>query len=260
MVEVAIVGDDRGPLTEPPVSMIARTTLILESFDSRTERLTLEEVTRRTGLPRSTVHRILDKLVQVEWLEHLSSGYRFGRRALALSAHQDGHAELRAAAAPVLHELHLQTGLVVHLSVLDRRHIVCLDKLGGRLAASVPTRVGGRTPAHATAGGKALLAWLARDRVDRLYAAHLGRCTDRTIADITALHRELASIRDRCGVAFERGEYARGVACVGVAVHGPDLPLAAISLSGDVRTVRLERVAPLVAAATRTLDASLRAA
>lgn len=254
------MGDARGPLTDPPVSMIARTTLILEAFDTPTERLTLEEVTRRTGLPRSTVHRILDKLVQVEWLEHLSSGYRFGRRALALSAHQNGHAELRAAAAPVLHELYLQTGLVVHLSVLDRRHVVHLDKLGGRLATSVPTRVGGRVPAHATAGGKALLAWLARERVDRLCGAHLGRCTDRTISDITALHRELASVRARHGVAFERGEFARGIGCVGAAVPGPDRPVAAISLSGDVRTVRLERVAPLVVDATRTLDASLRAA
>lgn len=254
------MGDARGPLTGPPVSMIARTTLILESFDSRTERLTLEEVTRRTGLPRSTVHRILDKLVQVEWLEHLSSGYRFGRRALALSAHQNGHAELRAAAAPLLHELQLQTGLVVHLSVLDRTHVVHLDKLGGRLATSVPTRVGGRSPAHATASGKALLAWLARERVDRLFGAHLGRCTERTITDTTALHRELAAVRERRGVAFERGEFARGVACVGAAVPGPDFPLAAISLAGDRHTVRLERVAPLVVDAVRTLDASLRAA
>ncbi|WP_430335800.1 IclR family transcriptional regulator [Rhodococcus sp. ACT016] len=237
--------------------MIARTTLILEAFHTRTERVTLEEVTRRTGLPRSTVHRILDKLAQLEWLEHLSSGYRLGRRALALSAHQNGHAELRAAAAPVLHALHLQTGLVVHLSVLDRGNSVHLDKVGGRLAAAVPTRVGSRTPAYATAGGKALLAGLPSEHVDRLYGRHLASCTERTISDIATLHTELASIRGRRGVALERGEFARGVACVGAAVQRDDGPVAAISLAGDVRTIRLDHVAPLVVDATRTLDASL---
>ncbi|MGF7123248.1 MULTISPECIES: IclR family transcriptional regulator [unclassified Rhodococcus (in: high G+C Gram-positive bacteria)] len=251
------VGGSRSPLAsrelrgEPPVSMIERTTLILESFDSRTSRLTLEEVTRRTRLPRSTVHRILDKLVQLDWLEHLTSGYCLGGRAMALSADDDSQTEIRAAAAPLLHELHLQTGLVVHLAVLDRSQSVYLDKVGGRLAATLPTRVGGRGPAYSTAGGKSMLAWLDPERIDGLYENRLSRCTDRTITDISALHLELGRIRHRRGLAYERGEAVRGVACVGAAVHLRDRPVAAISLCGDARSGKLEHFAPLVLDATR---------
>ncbi|QBJ96814.1 IclR family transcriptional regulator [Rhodococcus sp. ABRD24] len=249
---------------DPPSSMIERTTLILESFDSHTTRLTLEEVTRRTRLPRSTVHRILDKLVRVDWLEHLSSGYRLGRRALGVAGDGSSHAEIRAAAAPLLHELHMQTGMVVHLAVLDRSDSVYLDKVGGRQASSLPTRVGGRSPAYSTADGKSMLAWLDPEWVDSLYPDRLNRCTERTIADISTLHRELDQIRRRRGVAFERGESVRSIASVGVAVRGPEGPVAAISLCGDVRTARLERVAHLVIAVahetSRALDSALRSA
>jgi DNA-binding IclR family transcriptional regulator len=235
---------------EPPVSMIERTTLILESFDSRGARLSLDEVVRRTRLPRSTVHRILDSLVRLDWLDHLASGYCLGRRALGLAHGDGGHGEIRAAAAPLLHELHLHTGLVVHLSVLDQGHSVYLDKVGGRTASSVPTRVGGRGPAHATAGGRSMLAWLDPERVDLLYA-------DSTATDLPTLHHELGQIRGRRGMAFGRGEAVDGIACVGVALRHHDRPVAAISLCGDARTAKLEQFTPILFDATQAASRSL---
>ena len=64
-----------------------------------------------------------------------------------------------SAAQPFLHELHRATGLVVHLAVLDGSDVVYLEKIAGGLGAAIPTRVGGRQPAHCTAVGKALLAF-----------------------------------------------------------------------------------------------------
>ena len=52
-----------------PPSMVERMTLILDSFDGRRDRLTLEDVARRTELPRSTTHRIVDQLVRLRWLQ-----------------------------------------------------------------------------------------------------------------------------------------------------------------------------------------------
>ncbi len=148
------------PRRDLPPSMIERMTLVLSAFDSRTSRLTLEEVTYRAQLPRSTVHRILLQLVRLNWVEHASFGYCLGRRALGLAGGDGGHSEIRAAAAPLLHELHMQTGMVVHLAVLDGAESVYLDKIGGRFASTLPSRVGGRGPAYSTAGGKSMLAWL----------------------------------------------------------------------------------------------------
>lgn len=241
---------------EVPPSMVERMTLILDTFDGRAARLTLEEVACRSQLPRSTVHRILDSLVKLNWVEHASFGYRLGRRALGTGG-DGGHAEIREAAAPLLHELHMQTGMVVHLSFLDGNEMVYLDKVGGRMANVVPSRVGGRIPAHSTAAGKAYLAWLDPERVDGLFPGQLPRATANTITTLGTLHLELNRIRQRRGLAFEREESARGIACVGAAVRGPEGPVASLSLSGDVRTAQLERVAPLIVDAAREIGRTL---
>ncbi|MQY24207.1 IclR family transcriptional regulator [Nocardia macrotermitis] len=242
-----------------PPSMVERMTLILDVIDGPGARLTLQEVARRTRLPRSTVHRILDQLVRLGWVEHLDLGYCLGGRARRLGGSDNRHGLIRAAAAPLLHELHMHTGLVVHLAVLERGESLYLDKVGGRFAATLPSRVGGRVPAHTTAGGKAMLAWLDPEEVDRLCGRFPTRTTDRTITELPLLHQDLNRIRQRHGIAYERGEAVSGIGCVGVAVRGPDGPVAAVSLCGEVRSVRLEHVAPLVLTATRAVSDALYA-
>ncbi len=242
---------------ELPASMVERMTLILDAFDGASSRLTLEEVACRTGLPRSTVHRILDQMVRLEWVDHASFGYCLGRRATSLGAGDSGHGRIREAAAPVLHELHLQTGMVAHLAILDRGEIVYLDKVGGQLAATLTSRVGGRVAAHATACGKAILAGLQPEHIDALYGAGLPRRTDRTISDLAVLHRELGRIRQRHGLAYETGEAMAGMACVGAPVRSPQGPVAGISLCGPARPGHLDRIAPLVADAARDVSRML---
>jgi DNA-binding IclR family transcriptional regulator len=240
-----------------PPSMVERVTLIMDAFERRTTTLTLEQITVRTQLPRSTAHRILDQLVQVAWLEHSSFGYALGPRALGFGGQDGSHGEIRSAAAPALQELFLRTGMVVHLAVLDDADVYYLDKVGGPLAAVLPSRVGGRVPAHTTAIGKAMLAWMEPERVDELTDGRLVRRTERSIGDLGVLHQELSRIRTRNGLAFETGEAVRGIACVAAAIRGHRGAVAAISLCGEVRSVQLERVAPLVLDAAREVSREL---
>lgn len=241
---------------ELPPSMVERMTLIMDAFEGRTTRLSLEDVARCTHLPRSTAHRILDQLVRLRWLQHTSYGYGLGRRALGLGGGDGTHGEIREAAAARLHHLQIRTGMVVHLAVLDGAEVHYLDKVGGRFAASVPSRVGGRATAHSTALGKAMLAWLEPEEVESQVGGAINRLTQRTIADMGTLHQELSRIRQRRGLAFERGECFPDIACVAVAVRGPEGPVAAISLVGDARTP-LEKVAPLVVDAARQVSLEL---
>lgn len=240
-----------------PPSMVERVTLIMDAFERRTTTLTLEQVTARTRLPRSTAHRILDQLVQVEWLEHTSFGYALGSRALRFGGQDGSHGEIRAAAAPVLQELFLRTGMVVHLGVLDDANVQYLDKVGGPLAAALPSRVGGRVPAHTTAIGKALLAWVEPELVDEITHGRLVRRTARSIGDLSVLHQELGRIRSRNGLAYESGEAVPGISCVAAAIRGYRGAVAAISLCGEARDTRLERVAPLVLDAAREISREL---
>lgn len=239
-----------------PPSMVERMTLIIDAFDSPTARLTLEQVAQITHLPRSTAHRILDQLVRLAWLTHSSFGYCLGTRSLELGGSSGNHLELREAAASTLHELQLRTGLVAHLAVLDGANVRYLDKVGGRFATVVPSRVGGRAPAYCTALGKSMLAWLPAEEVDVRVVPVLDAQTPRTISEITALHQELSRIRARNGLAFERGECFADISCVASAIHGPDGPFAAISLVGDSE-VPLERVAPLVVDGARQITQAL---
>ncbi|WP_280297098.1 IclR family transcriptional regulator [Nocardia abscessus] len=219
---------------QPPVSMIERMTLILEAFDGATPSLTLVELAERTGLPRSTVHRILDQLIRLRWLAHAPGGYRLGLRTLELGGLAAEHNEIRDAVSPLLQDLHQQTGMVGHLGVLDGHDVLYLDKVGGRCAATVPTRLGGRMPAHSTALGKALLATLEPSIVEASFRDRLPQLTARTLADRAELHRELSRIRNRQGVAVDNEESVTGIACVAVPIRGRGAAVAAVSLSGRV--------------------------
>lgn len=252
-MSVATVETDQA--AQLPPSMVERMTLILDAFPQRTSRLTLEDVARATHLPRSTAHRILDQLVKLQWVEHTSFGYSLGRRSLRLGGGND-ESDLRSAASPFLHALMLRTGMTVHLATLGEGQVHYLDKIGGRFATSVPSRVGGHAPAHSTALGKSMLAWLSPESVEEQLGATMSQMTMSTIVDLNGLHHELSRIRSRGGLAMERGECFEHIACAAAAIHAPEGPIGAISLVGEAGT-QLERVAPLVLDAARQVSLAL---
>ncbi|MFD3745223.1 IclR family transcriptional regulator [Nocardia sp. NPDC058633] len=245
----------------PPTSMIERMTLILDAFDAATPTLTLLGLAERTGLPRSTVHRILDQMIRLRWLAHTPGGYRLGLRVLELGGLAAEQNELREVVGPLLYELSQRTGLVGHLAVLDGREVLFLDRSGGRGRVVIPTRVGGRLPAHSTAVGKALLATLEPGIAEASLRGNAVARTARTIVDRAELQRELARIRNRQGVAVDTEESLPGVGCVAVPIRGRGVAVAAISLSGTVKgertaldTARLARaLAEVAKEASRTL-------
>ncbi|MCW2814505.1 MAG: IclR family transcriptional regulator [Nocardioides sp.] len=240
-----------------PVSMIERMTLVMDAFDGASARLTLQEIVERSGLPRSTVHRILDQLVRLRWLDHRGGDYGLGMRSLELGGLAVAHNTLREATAPLLHDLHTRTATTVHLHVLDRLDVVCLDKVSGRGGTALPTRVGGRTPAHATASGKAILAWTDPRQVEAMFRGKLVSRTPRTLPTMDALSQELAAVRGRGGLAYDREESTPGVVCVAAPLRGSARAVAAVSLTGDARRTDLNRLAPFVAETARQASAAL---
>jgi len=242
---------------ELPASMVERMTRILDVFEGPAMHVTLEHICRSTHLPRSTAHRILDQLVRLDWLDHGASGYRLGRRALQLSrGGPQAHTVARGAPAPHLHDLSARTRARVHPAVLVGDQVSILDKVGGRFAVSVPSRVGGTLPAHCTAVGRAILAWHDPDAVDELFAERLAVRTPASLASRNQLHGELHRIRQRGGLAIERGESFPELACAAAALHGPEGPVAAISAVAPLEA-SVERVAPLVVNAARAITREL---
>lgn len=235
--------------------VMERMTQILDVFMADHERLLLEEIAAMTGLPRSTAFRILGQLVELRWVEHDSTGYRLGSRIRALGMRCRDHGALRSAAAETLNELHVATGAVAHLSVLDGATVHYLDKIGGAAGASVPSRVGARFPALHTVSGRALLAYVPPEDVDDLLTAVAGDCTGGG-RDPARLHRHLARIRRRNGVAFAYGSRCPlGIGGVAVPILGPDGVIGAISTTG--RGLPLSTLAPMVTFACRRVARAL---
>lgn len=218
-----------------PSAVIDRISLVLDAFEGP-GRLTLAQIVRRTGLPRSSAHRMLERLVQLRFLRRSGRDYELGMRLVelgSLAVHQD---RMHRAAMPLLHELHRATGLVVHLAVLDGADVVYLEKVGNGMVTAVPTRVGGRQPAHCTAIGKAMLAYNEDAEVDLM-----SRKTKYSIANRAQLATELAKVRAH-GVAFEREESVPGFGCVAAPIGRAGEAVAAVSVCGPMNKMSFERL------------------
>ncbi len=223
------------PESSTPTAVIDRISLVLDAFDGP-GRLTLAQIVRRTGLPRSSAHRMLERLVQLRWLRRSGRDYELGMRLVelgSLAVHQD---RLVRAARPLLGELHRATGLVAHLAVLDGPDVVYLDKTGDRMADAIPTRVGGRQPAHCTAVGKAILAYCDEDAQVDLRV----RKTKYSVSTGSQLAAELAKVRAH-GVAFEREESLLGFGCVAAPIGGPGEAVAAVSVCGPMNRMMFDQ-------------------
>ncbi|MCJ0902797.1 IclR family transcriptional regulator [Rhodococcus sp. ARC_M6] len=235
---------------ESPIAVIDRVAVLLDAF-ADTERLTLSELSRRTGFPRSSTHRMLLQLINIQWFRRQDHTYELGMKMLELGSLAQQHDRVHKAAEPIIHELQCTTGMVVHLAVLDGSDILYLDKIGGRFGMAVPSRVGGRAPAHRTALGKALLAQTGADPITALPERPVA-ATPNTIADPAALRREFARIREQ-SVAHDHDESLLGVSCVAAAISDSTTTYGAISVCGPTRTMTsTAMIAPVRMAALAT--------
>lgn len=247
MIEEPATSDKK--TTETPSAVIDRISLVLDAFDGP-GRLTLAQIVRRTGLPRSSAHRMLERLVQLRWLRRNGRDYELGMRLVelgSLAVHQD---RLHKAAIPMLHELHAATGLVVHLAILDGSDVVYMEKVGNRMTAAIPTRVGGRQPAHCAAVGKAMLAYADESESDLFATTPLPRRTKYSISSHAQLRNELQKVRSH-GIAFDREESIPGLGCVAAPIGDPGEAVAAISVCGPANRMTFDQrlVAPVRMAA-----------
>jgi DNA-binding IclR family transcriptional regulator len=213
-----------------PNSVLARAGSILDAFDGAHPVLSLSELASRTGLPKSTVHRFAEQLLVLGWFERANGGYRVGMRLFEVGGLADRRNRLRDKALVHLHALGSATSCAAHLAVLDGGEVVYLEKLPIR-GLTLPTRDGGRMPAHCTALGKAMLAFAGEEEVERVIGLGLEPRTENTIVDPDRLREELAGIRRR-GVAYDREEACRGVSCAAAPIRGSGRAVGAFSATG----------------------------
>jgi DNA-binding IclR family transcriptional regulator len=224
-------------------SVLGRAALLIEAFDIDRPLLSLHHLSERTGLPRSTVHRLAEQLVQIGWLERASSGYRLGMRLFELAGLVAGRNRLRERSLLAMRSLYEETGLSVHLAVLDQFEIVYLEKLSAP-SVEIPVRLR-RMPAYCTGLGKAMMAFAGDDYVEAVIRQGLPAQTEATITDAHELRNALRTVQDT-GIAFDREEAVPGFGCVAAPIRGAGRAIAAVSATGRIESIDVERLAPLV--------------
>ncbi len=256
-IDSAVTGDGaaRSPAVTrgESVKSADRTVQLLELLADTSRRLTLADLQRRLGVPKSSLHGLLQTLVARGWVEQRDGSYGIGVRALRIGAAYLDQDPMVRSAAPLLAALQRQLDETVHLVQLDGSDVVYLASRESQHHLRVVSRIGRRLPAYATAHGKALLAARDTAEVDALLPATFVALTPATVTDRQALDAELAETRLR-GWAFESGQNTPGLCCFGVAIPSTQPPVYAMSCSIPLARLTDEHRSSVVAALTECAD------
>ena len=237
-----------GTQTTYLVPSTMRAMRVLEFLARSNRGASVSNVSRSLALPKSSTYLLLKTLEQEGYLQRSawSGKFYFGVRLVRLCRSALANLDLREVARPSLTSLMRQTGITVHLAVLEGNEAVIIDRIsppGSSAGADWVTR---RLDVNCTGVGKALAAYLPEEQFEKLITAQrFARHNDNTIVTVPGLKRELCKVREQ-GYALDDEEDEIGVRCVGVPIlDSSQQAFAAISLAGTTELIPLERVPSL---------------
>jgi IclR family transcriptional regulator, KDG regulon repressor len=199
------------------IHVIDRAAQILDCFGFDHQELSVSEIGAKTGLHRSTAHRILMALEYNDLIkQNPSTGkYHLGIKLFKLGHQAVSQLNLREICRPFLSRLMNDTKETIHLAVLDDDQVLYLDKVEGPHALRMPSRVGRYIPTYCTSLGKAMLSCLDDQEVKSILRRQtLKPHTENTVKNINQLLDDLRSVRKR-GYAVDNEEIEIGLRCVG---------------------------------------------
>ena len=233
--------------TRPPQGAQAalRAVRLLKLFTSERPEMSLAELSRASGLNKTTTHRLLRALQSESLIDRnpATSAYSLGAGLMALGVQALASSDLRRRVRPVLRNLARETGETATLEVPFEDSMLILDEVAGSHVLGSAGNIGTRWPIHATSTGK---AWLAFDEngIDRLSDA-LAPLTTRTFTRKEDLQPQLIEIRRR-GYAVTVDEIEEGFTAVATIIRGVlgDVQ-GALSIGGPTQRLTASRRAEL---------------
>ena len=217
MVNAKLQRTSKAPGERYRIHVIDRAAQILDCFGFDHQELSVSEIGAKTGLHRSTAHRILMALEYNDLIkQNPSTGkYHLGIKLFKLGHQAVSQLNLREICRPFLSRLMNDTKETIHLAVLDDDQVLYLDKVEGPHALRMPSRVGRYIPTYCTSLGKAMLSCLDDQEVKSILRRQtLKPHTENTVKNINQLLADLGSVRKR-GYAVDNEEIEIGLRCVG---------------------------------------------
>ncbi len=227
------------------IQVVDRAAQILECFRFDVHELSVREISQRTGLHKSTAHRILIALQYNGLIQQNpeTGNYHLGIKLFKLGQLAVMRLNLREIARPLLRVLMEETRETVHLAILDEEQVFYLEKVEGPYALRMPSRVGRHIPTYCTSLGKAMLSCLEEAEVRRMLGRHtLKGYTAHTTRTVDALITELRRTRRR-GYAVDNEEIEIGLRCVGAPLKDYSGALAgAVSVAGPTARFTSDKI------------------
>lgn len=212
------------------------------------------ELASDLGLTKATVHRLLRTMERFGLIERNADTerYRLGLKLHQLGSRAVESRTLRTEAHRLLVEMSRRSRETVSLATPAPGGVICLDRLDSpHTIITVCTPIGSMFPAHCTAAGKAILAYMADDEIEDLVRRYgLRQFTPFTITQMSALKENLQLIRRR-GYAVDHQELERGLSGVAAPVlSAHERVIAAVGIAGPTLRFRGKELAEKVALVT----------
>ncbi len=208
---------------------IGRATVVLDALAESRGPLSISDLTQRTSLPRSTVHRVIQALEEQLYVVRATdrAGYLLGPGLLKFG--MSAHLRLLAANRNTLVNIAREVNENVELAIFSGREVVVVDQIASPERLRGVTKLGKSFSLHASSIGMALLAQLSDQRVTELLPSTLERFTDHTITDHDQLRAELEKIRSH-HIAVDAEQHDIGICAVATGVTGPTGAIQAVAI------------------------------
>lgn len=218
----------------------------------------LSDLTAKTDLSKSAIYKHVQTLLRLGYLVREDNTYYLSSRFLSLGMSARERLPLSEIRS-IVSDLAATTGHATNFVVYETEYGIYTICSEPNHEDSLPFSEGEIAPLHATAGGKAILAYLpTKQRQQLLKSRGLSKYTEKTITNWPELQKELRSIRNQ-RIAFDREEYIEGYQCVSSPVIGDEkVPVGAISVTGNIQRMSGKRldedITGLVTSAAKSIE------
>jgi DNA-binding IclR family transcriptional regulator len=225
---------------DSPSVAVERALSMLEAVAHEPNGLSNAEISRQLKVPKSSASYILRTLEKHGYVKRDSADgkYRVGLKILSLSRGALSGIDVREVALPIMRHLMEKTNLTCHLAILDGPEAVYIEKVEPQGFIRMDTWVGRRMRVHATSVGKALVAHVPQEQLEKILAnSSMEKRTPKTITSVPRLLKELEKVR-AVGYAVDDEENNLGARCLGAPVFNQQgIIEASLGLSGTIHQV-----------------------
>lgn len=220
-----------------PVQTLEKTLKIIEILfnEGQSKGIGISELSRKLGIGKSSIHRILDTLAAYDYIERCSggSGYRLGWKLFEIGSAVPQQHDLNSFDTEILRDLCNKYNETVNIGIRVDDNVVTISKVEPSTKLMANIQVGGREPLHCTAMGKCLISELRENELAEIFGeGDLERYTPNTITSVKDLKIQLEKIREQ-GYSIDDQEFCMGLSCIAMPIRNyKNEIVAAISISG----------------------------